>query len=449
MGVMGVRKLLLTMAAPMMLSMGVQALYHVVDMMFLARVSEYAVAAVTMSFPAHNLLIGISVGSAVGVNSLAARKFGEKNGAATGKIAAMGFLLCVFWGVFFLILSQSAVPWYFNFQTDNPIIVEYGTAYLSVTLANSAALLTGIMGERLLTSTGKASLAMAGLLVGAITNIILDPILIFGMFGLPAMGIAGAAYATVIAHWLSCGITLALNLKYNKEIKISLRDFAPDLKTIGGIYKIGFPTVVMGTVGSLAVFVINSILIGFSETAVAVFGVFFTLQSFIIMPVFGLINAMVPIVSYNYGAKSPERIISTIRLALIYAAALTLIGLLVFQIFPAQLLGMYDADANMIAIGVPALRRLSLNLIFASVSVILTSSMQALGEGLRSLCATLVRQLGAMIPSFWLLSLTGILSAVWWAFPIAELVCAIVTALLFMRVYRRKVIPLKASGEAV
>ena len=437
MGTMPENKLLLSMAVPMMLSMMVQALYNVVDSIFVSRISEDALTAVSLAFPVQNLIIAIGVGTGVGINAMLSRSLGEKNQILANKTAHNGIILMFFSAIVCALFGIFGSHWFFTTQTDNPVLIDYGTKYLSIVMTFSFGIFGQFITERLLQATGRTTLSMVTQLVGAVTNLILDPILIFGWFGLPAMGITGAAVATVIGQILSALFGVWLNLKKNPDIKLSLKELVPDGAVIKKIYSVGVPSIVMGSIGSVMTYGLNQILMGFSSTATAVFGVYFKLQSFIFMPVFGLNNGMVPIVAYNFGAKNKDRMIRTMKLAIVYAVAILFVGLLIMQIFPAQLFGMFDASADMLAIGVPALRLISTHFVLAGFCIIAGSIFQALGNGVMSLIVSVARQLVVLLPAAYLLSLTGNVNLIWLAFPIAELASMALSGLFLYKIYHK------------
>ncbi len=385
MGVMPVNKLLLSMSVPMMISMLVQALYNIVDSIFVAQISENAFTALSLAFPAQTLMIAVATGTGVGINALLSKSLGEKNFERANKTARNGIFLAICGFVVFAILGIFLSRQFFLWQTDVMEIVDYGTQYLSICCICSFGLFIEITMEKLLQSTGRTVLSMTTQMIGAVLNIILDPILIFGWFGLPAMGVAGAAIATVIGQIIAAIIAIILNVKKNQEINISLKGFRPSKKIIKKLYAVGLPSIIMASIGSAMTFMMNKILIAFTTTATAVFGAYFRLQSFIFMPVFGLNNGMVPIVAYNYGARKKDRIIKTIKLSVCYAVSLMLIGLAIFWIFPETLLGFFEASDMMLEIGVPALQTISLSFIFAGFSIITLSVCQALGHGFMGL----------------------------------------------------------------
>ena len=442
MGTMPINKLLITMSLPMMISMLVQALYNVVDSIFVSQISENALTSVSLAFPFQNLMISVAVGTGVGVNALLSRSLGEKNFNEANRAADNGIFLAVLSYLGFLILGILFGRFFFQCQTDIKEIVDGGYDYLIIVTTCSFGLCGEIIFEKLLQSTGKTFYSMLIQLTGAIINIILDPILIFGLFGLPALGIRGAAIATVTGQ--TCGMILGiyLNISQNKEIKITFKHFRPNWRTIRNIYSVGIPSIIMGSISSVMTFAINKIIIVFGATATAVFGVYFKLQSFVFMPVFGINNGMVPIVSYNYGARNKDRLMKTVKLSILYAVIIMIIGLSAFQIFPRQLLSMFNASEQMLNMGVPALRTISYSFIFAGYCVILGSMFQALGNGFMSMIVSIGRQLVVLVPVAYLLSKTGNLNAVWFAFPIAELASLTLSTVGFRYVYKKEILPL-------
>lgn len=443
MGVMPLNRLLISMSVPMMISMLVQALYNIVDSMFVAQLSENALTAVSLAFPAQNLMIAVATGTGVGVNAALSRNLGEKNFDRANRIADHALFLAAMSYIVFALFGLCFARQFFRLQTDIEEIVDLGTTYLRVCTIASFGLFMEIACERLLQSTGKTIYSMYTQGLGAIINIVLDPILIFGYFGAPALGIAGAAGATVFGQIIAFGLGFYLNKTKNHEITISLRSFKPNGEIIRHIYAVGVPSIIMASIGSIMTFGINKILIAFSSTATAVFGVYFKLQSFVFMPVFGLNNGMVPIVSYNYGARKRKRLVDTVKFSALLAVAIMLVGLVVIQLFPADILGLFEASADMLAIGVPALRIISLCFVFAGFSIICSSTFQALGNGLLSMMISIVRQLLILLPAAFFLSLSGSVTAVWWAFPIAELASLALCVIFLRRIYRRVILPLE------
>ena len=442
MGTMPENKLLISMAVPMMLSMLVQALYNVVDSIFVAKISEDALTAVSLAFPVQNLLIALGTGTGVGINALLSKSLGEKNQKLANKVAHNGILLMLFSAVACALFGIFGSRWFFTTQTDDLVLIEYGTQYLTIVMACSFGIFGQFITERLLQATGRTTLSMYTQLLGAVTNLILDPILIFGWFGLPAMGITGAAVATVIGQIISACFGLWLNIKKNPEIQLNVKELVPDGAVIKKIYSVGIPSIIMGSIGSVMTYGMNRILMGFSSTAAAVFGVYFKLQSFIFMPVFGLNNGMVPIIAYNYGAKNKARMLRTMKLAITYAVAIMFVGFLVMQIFPAQLFSLFEASADMLAIGVPALRFISISFLFAGFCIIAGSTFQALGNGMLSMIVSIARQLVVLLPVAYLLSLTGNLNLFWLSFPIAELMSVALSGLFLYKIYKKVIKPL-------
>ena len=442
MGVMPINKLLLSMSLPIMISMLVQALYNVVDSVFVARVSEAALTAVSLAFPIQNLMIAFATGTGVGINALLSRSLGAKDFEGATRAATMGVFVMMLTSVLFILFGIFGARQFMLWQTDIPEIVDYGEDYLRVVSILSFGVFGQIAFERLLQATGRTFYTMITQGVGAILNIILDPIMIFGLLGFPKMGVTGAALATVVGQIAGFALGIVFNYKLNHDIRLSFRGFRPCGRTIGRIYAVGVPSIIMASISSVMTFGMNKILIGFSSTAAAVFGVYFKLQSFVFMPVFGLNNGMVPILSYNYGARRKKRITGTIKLAVLYAVIIMAAGVLLFQLLPAQLMALFDASEAMQALGVSALRIISVHFLIAAYSIVISSVFQALGDGMPSLIISVARQLVVLLPAAWLLSLTGQVNNVWWAFPIAELVSCALCTLFYLRAYKRKIQPL-------
>ena len=445
MGVMPVGKLLMSMSIPMMLSMLVQALYNVVDSYFVAKISQDALNAVSLSFPIQNIIIGVAVGTGVGVNALLSRSLGEKNFETANETAGNGVMLSIISGLVMLVIGLTLPGFFFRIQTDIPGIIDQGTVYLTICCTCSMGIFLEIAFERLLQSTGMTVLTMLTQGVGALTNIIMDPILIFGLGPFPEMGVAGAAVATVTGQIIGAVLGLILNLTKNKELDFKPRYLRLKGKIVRQIYSVGVPSMVMNTVGTVMVFGLNQILMSFTDTATAVFGVYFKLQSFIFMPVFGLNNGMVPIIAYNYGARNRKRILDTMKLAIVGAIGIMLAGLAVAELFPAQLLGIFNASEEMLAIGVPALRIICSCFIFAGFGIVSGSVFQALGHGVLSMMVSIVRQLLVLLPAAYLLSLSGRLELVWFAFPIAELFAVVMCTIFTRRIIRTVIDPLEAQ----
>ena len=447
MGVMPVNRLLLNMAVPMIISMLVQALYNVVDSVFVAKLSEDALNAVSLAFPVQNLMISVSVGTGVGINALLSRSLGQKDQEKADQAAMNGLFLALVSCLAFTLLGLTCSRLFYTVQTDIAGIVNYGADYLTICCGLSVGLFASVTFDRLLQSTGRTFLTMITQAVGAIINIVLDPILIFGLFGFPRMEVAGAALATVIGQLCGAALSVFFNLSRNTDLQFKFRGFRPSRSAIGGIYSVGLPSIAMQSIGSVMVFGMNQILISFTATATAVFGVYFKLQSFIFMPVFGLNNGMVPIVAYNYGARKPDRIVKTIRLSVIYAVGIMVLGFLAFQTVPHVFLSMFLAEGettgDLLTIGVPALRTISYSFLFAGFCIVCSSVFQALGHGVLSLLVSVIRQLVVLLPVSFALSRAFGLDAVWWSFPIAELFAVTLCALFLRRVYLREIAPQK------
>lgn len=437
MGTMPENKLLLSMAVPMMISMLVQALYNIVDSIFVSRICEDALTAVSMAFPWQNIIISIAVGFGVGINALLSRALGQKNAERVNQVAVNGLLLAGLSYLLVLVAGLIGIRAYMRTQTDIETIVNYGITYLNICILCSFGVFVEITFERFLQATGRTVYSMITQLTGAITNIVLDPILIFGLLGFPKLGIAGAAWATVIGQCVGAVVAVMLNHFKNPEVHLRLRHIRPNGRLMGEITAISIPSIIMSCISSLTCFVMNMILIAYSSTAVAVFGVYFKLQSFVFMPVFGLNNGMVPIIAYNYGAQKPERIHKTIRLGMVYAVAIMVVGLLVFQLIPKELLLMFDASDAMLEIGAPALRIMSLAFVFAGIGIVSGSSCQAFGYSVYSMLISIARQIVVLIPAAYLLSLTGVLRSIWFAFPIAE-IFSLILSLFFLRTTLKK-----------
>ncbi len=442
MGTMPVTKLLLTMSLPMVISMLIQALYNIVDSIYVSQIGEHALTAVSLAFPIQNLMIAFATGSGVGVNALLSRSLGEKNFDQANRTATNGTFLSMICTVLFMTISLFGSRLFFRAQTDISQIVDAGTQYMLICGGLCFGIFGEIIFERLLQATGRTLLTMITQGTGAIINIILDPILIFGKFGLPAMGVRGAALATVIGQIIAMLLALIFNIKYNHDIKLVLKGFRPDKKIIGFILKVGVPSIAMMSIGSIMNFFMNQILLAFTATAAAVFGVYFKLQSFIFMPIFGMNNGLVPIIAYNYGAKKPDRIIKAMKSAMIFCVSVMLVGFCLFQIIPDVLLGFFEASDQMLGIGRVALRTISYSFIFAGFCIVVGSVFQALGNGVYSLIVSVARQLFALLPFAYLLSLTGDVNKVWLSFPLAEIVSVIVSAYFLYNIYKLKIKPL-------
>ena len=439
MGVMPIGRLILNMSLPMMISMLVQAMYNIVDSIYVSRVSEAALTAVSLAFPAQNLMIGLGTGTALGVNALLSRALGAGDRERANKVAENGVFLALVAYVLFALFGLFGSRIFMSAQTANEEIIQGGADYLSIVCCLSFGVYGQIMFERLMQSTGRTIYTMFTQGIGAIINIILDPIFIF-TFG---MGVRGAAVATVVGQIIAFGIAVVLNHLKNPDVRLSLRKFRPDVRLIGQIYAIGIPSVIMVGIGSIMTFLMNIILITYTagkETSATVFGVYFKLNSFAFMPVFGLNNGVIPIIAYNYGAKNRHRMTKAVKVALCYALGFMLLGTVLFMAAPHILLGMFDANEAMLSIGVPALRIIATTFPVAAVCIVLGSVFQALGFGTYSMLTSMARQLLVLVPSAWLLARLGQSvgndSLVWWSYPIAEVASAAVTAILFIRLYK-------------
>lgn len=448
MGTMEINPLLVKLSVPMMISMLVQALYNVVDSVFVSWVSEEALTAVSLAFSLQNMMIAVGVGTGVGVNAMLSKSLGEKNQKRANATAENGIFLSACSFLVFLVIGITCIKPYFYAQTSDDAIALQGIRYLSVCCIFSLGLFTQTMGEKLLAATGRTQLSMISQLVGAVVNIILDPIFIFGYCGEALSGTTGAAVATVIGQFCGAGMTLYFNTRKNPDIQLDFKGFRPSAKAIGRIYAVGLPSIAMQCVGSLMTFGMNLILMAFSSTAVAVFGVYFKLQSFVFMPIFGLNNGMVPIISYNYGARRPERVKKTIRLAVCYAEGIMVLGFCIFEFFPGQVLGLFSASQAMLTIGIPAMRIICLHFLLAGTSIVLSSVFQALGNGLFSLIVSVCRQLFVLLPAAWLLAQTGSVNNVWWAFLIAEIVSVLMSLAFYAHINKTIIVPLCGPVES-
>ena len=444
MGVMPAGKLLLNMAMPIVISMIVQALYNVVDSIYVSQISESAVTALSLAFPVQNLQIGFAVGIGVGVNSLLSKSLGEKNQEMANRTAGNGIVLALAASALFMIFGFFGSRPYYELQSEVAETVEGGTAYTSICCIFTLGAFVGVLGERLLQATGRTVYTMISQGTGAVINIVLDPVFIFGVewLGIPAMGVAGAAVATVIGQWAGAVLVIIFNLKYNPEVHLGLKYLKIDGTVVKAIMTVGVPSVVMNGIGSVMNFGMNQILQGFHETATGVFGIYFKLQSFFFMPLFGLNNATISIVAYNYGARKPERITKTLKIAVCSALCFMLLGLAVFQLFPDLLLDLFNPSEAFLIMGRKALRVISWCFPVAAVCIALGASFQALGDGIYSTIVSLCRQLIVLLPVAYLLSLTGEVNNVWWAFPVAELMSLLVTGICFIRIYRQKISPM-------
>jgi len=444
MGTMPVGKLLFTMALPIIISMLIQALYNVVDSMYVSQINENALTAVSLIFPIQNLIIAIASGTAVGVNALLSRSLGEKNFEKANTIASHAVFLAIASSIIVAVIMWALAPLFMHVQTSNAEIYEDGVIYMRIVGGINIGIFLQITMERLLTSTGKTLCTMLSQGTGAIINIIMDPVLIFGLGPFPEMGVAGAAAATILGQCIAACLGIAMNLRLNKEIKFNFKNFRPDGKLIGEIYSIAVPSIVMISIGSVMTFCMNLILIRLleSSTAAAVFGVYFKINSMIFMPIFGLNNAMVPIIAFNYGAKHRSRIVKTVRISVTYAVILMAVGIALFWLIPDKLLAIFNASENMLAIGIPALRIISLSYILAGFSIVIGSVMQALGKAFYTMIVSIARQLIILIPSAFILALIFKLDGVWWSYNIAEIGSFIITMFFYRKIKKNMIDPL-------
>lgn len=453
MGYMPITKLLITMSLPIMASMLIQALYNIVDSMYVNMLDTAAFDALSLAFTIQNIMIGVGTGTAVGMNALVARSLGSGDSEAADNYAMHGVLLALFGFLIFFIFGIFGVRPFFNLFAAKvtPITIEYGVEYLSIICIFSFGQYLHIIFERLLQSTGKTIYTLVTQGLGAVINIILDPIMIFGWGFCPAMGVAGAAYATVISQIIAAVISIIFNHIFNEDVHMRLSEFKLNFKYIGHIYAIGIPSIVMVGIGSINNFCINQIVGSLTQTGITVFGAYFKIQSFVFMPIFGLNNGLIPIMSFNYGARNRERVMQSIKSAVIMAFSIMFLGLIVFQFGTGAILSIFETDtspANLYSVGLPAFRIISLCFILAGPCIIIGSVFQALGRAVFSLLVSVARQLLILVPSAYLLSLSGNINLVWWAFPIAELMSLAVSLLLFMRIYKQQIAPLPLHGEA-
>ena len=446
MGTMPTGKLLLNMALPMIIAMVVQALYNVVDSLFVSRISEKAVIALSLAFPVQNILIGFATGIGVGVNSLLSKSLGENNQKAANRAAGNGVFLVLLATVLFMLFGIFGSRPFFEIQSDNAETINGGTVYIAIVCIGSLGIFVEVLGERLLQSSGRTFYTLITQGTGAVVNIILDPVFIFGIepLGIPAMGISGAAIATVIGQWIAAILAIIFNFKCNPDVQFSLQAIKPKKEAIIPILTVGIPSIIMVGIGSIMNFSLNQLLLGMdaTETAAGVFGIYFKLQSFFFMPLFGINNATISIVAYNYGARNPKRITGTLLRACVSALGVMIAGLLIFQFFPDQLLGIFNPSEEFLRMGRSALRIISICFPAAAFGIALSASFQALGNGIYSTIVSICRQMLVLLPAAYLLSLTGEVNHVWWAFPIAEAVSLLVTVFLFSRIYRKKIKPM-------
>ena len=437
MGTMPINKLLLTISVPIMLSMLVQALYNIVDSAFVAQINENALSAVSLAFPMQNFMIAIAAGTGVGVNALLSKSLGAKKQELADKTANVSIFLALMNWVVFVIIGIFFAEAFLKGQSDIPEILAYGKTYLRICMFCSLFAYMQMAMERLLQGTGLTFYSMLSQASGAIINIIMDPILIFGLGPFPKMGVAGAATATIVGQFAAMCLSIAFNLKKNKEIHFDLKNILPTAYVVKHIYAVAVPSILMISMSSVMIFGLNRILAGFTATAIAVFGVYFKLQSFVFMPIFGLNNGMVPIIAYNYGARKRERIIKTMKSSMFCAVSIMLAGLLIFQLLTVPLLHLFNASENMMEIGIPALRIISLCFLMAGFNIVGSAVFQALGNGVYSLLLSVARQLFVLLPAAFLLAQLGVLRNVWFAFPIAEFVCLLLCIVLLKKILKK------------
>ncbi len=447
MGTMPVAKLLVNMAVPMIMSMLVQAMYNVVDSIYISRYSESAVTALGLAFPIQNVQIGFAIGIGVGVNSLLSKSLGEGNTERANRTAGNGIFLALIATVIFMLFGIFGVRPYYQMQGASPDVVSNGIAYSSICCIATLGIYFEVLFERMLQATGRTMHTMVTQGVGAVINIVLDPVFIFGVdaLGIPAMGAAGAAVATVLGQWAAAALALVFNLKCNPDIKLSFKNILPQSDVVGPILTVGIPSMIMNSVSSVMNFSMNQILLGFEavgETATGVFSIYYKLQSFFFMPLFGLNNATISIVAYNYGASRPQRIIKTLKLAVGAALCFMILGMLSFVLIPKVMLGIFELSPTFVEMGTVALRTIGLHFPLAAIGICLGAAFPALGNGMYSTITSLCRQMLALLPVAWLLSLSGDVNMVWWAFPIAEVVSLMATLFFFARIYRQKIKPM-------
>lgn len=446
MGVMEIKKLIMTMSLPIMISMLVQALYNIVDSMFVARVSDNALAAVSLCYPIQMIIVAVACGTAVGLNALLSRYLGQKKPKEANQVALHGILLAIVnWLIFAIIGIFFSEAFLRLFSTDQEI-VAMGISYMKICTIFSFGVFMQITYERIMQSTGNTVYNMIIQGVGALVNIMLDPIFIFGMLGLPAMGVTGAAIATVIGQIVAMLLGIIITQTKIKEVQIHLREFHLELRMIKDMYRIAIPAILMQSIMSFMTVFMNMILVTFSELAVSAFSIYFKLQQFVFMAVNGMNNALIPIISYNFGAKKKQRILDSIHFSLIVACVIMIAGTIIFQCFPQQLMYLFDENEEMMNIGVPALRIISLSFIFAGISLVLSAVFQSVDHANKSLMITLLRQMVLLLPIVYLLANQFGLNALWWAFPITEAAVSIL-AYIYLKIVKAKTI-MKISQKA-
>ncbi|MDO5564136.1 MAG: MATE family efflux transporter [Eubacteriales bacterium] len=444
-GTTPINALLIKMSLPIMISMLMQACYNIVDSIFISRLSENALSAISLSYPLQFTMIAVGIGTGVGISANLSKNLGEKRMNSVNDYANHSIFLSIICSIVFIFIGIFFVKPFFTFQTENIEIINYGVSYCQICLIGSLGLFIQVIGERLLQSTGLSIFSMYTQLIGAIINIILDPIFIFGLFGMPKMGTAGAALATIIGQFCAAIIALYFNFTKNTTLQFSFKNFKPQRSIIMHTYMIGLPSIVMQSIGSIMIFGMNKILLNFSTTATAVLGVYYKVQSFIFMPVFGLNSGLIPIVSFNFGARNKKRIIDGLKFGMLYASIIMIIGTILFNMFPKQILNIFNASNYMIEIGVPALRIISLHYIFAGINIILIGAFQSLGKATNSLIISIVRQLVFLLPIAYILSKLFGLNAIWFSFLISECLALIITILFFIDTNKKIIIPLQTT----
>lgn len=440
MAVMPMGKLVFTMSLPLMVSLLVQSLYNIVDGIFVAKISETALTATSLAYPIQILMVAVSVGTSVGINALLAQKLGAKKYEEANEIATTGLILSIISTVVFMILGVFCTKMFVSWFTQDKETAALCEAYLQICMIFCAGIFIETLAQRLLQATGNTFLSMISLIVGAVTNIILDPILIFGMFGLPALGIRGAAIATVIGQWLGAIVALCLNAFMNPEVHFAIRGYRLQGKSVAAIYKVGLPTIIMQAMGCIMISAVNAILMPISSTAVAFFGVYYKLQNFLLMPMNGLGQAAIPIVGYNYGAKNGGRIVQVLKTMLPAAIVIALIGTVIFCAFPSWLLGLFSAGEEMLALGIPALRIISITFAFASVTIILGYAASGLGNGVINMVGSALRQFVLLVPLVYLLAKFAGVDKIWFALWVSEGAAAIYSILSMRKEYKEKIV---------
>lgn len=449
MGTEPVLKLIITMSLPAMFSMLVQGMYNIVDSMFVARVGNDAFTAISLALPIQMLMIAFSVGTGIGLNSLISRRLGAGKQEDADNAATHGIFLGLVTGLTFAIIGLIAIKPFFGMFTSDEAIYTMGCQYGFVVTFFSMGSFLEVYTEKIIQSTGNMLYPMVMQLIGAITNLILDPIMIFGLFGFPKLGVRGAAIATVTGQIIAMIFGLYILFNRNHGVNIHFKNFRPKLDIIKEIYKVGFPSIVMQSISSFLITALNGILINFSASAVNVLGIYYKVQSFIFMPLFGLCQGLMPIMGYNFGARNKKRLLDALKYGLTIAIAIMSLGTAVFMIFPSQLLAIFNANEEVLALGIPALRIVSLCFIGASVGIILSNTYQSVGNGLYSLIVSILRQAVIILPFAFIMSKFWGVTAVWMSFPVSEYIATSVSIVLMVRVYRTKIKDLDVDLDAL